>query len=122
MAGTSSAKTRFALLAGHDVIIRQYGFRARAKRNDQRGANPCKPQVRFAHPDFTFQTAHRSQSRLRDLAARCARVVDESFAQQRAWGMPGAGCTRGLACKVESTRVSHHRSTGKTRHSRTEWV
>ena len=26
--------------------------------------------------------------------------------------MPGAQCTRGLACKVKSTRVSHHRSTG----------
>src|ERR1700686_4540924 len=31
---------------------------------------------------------------------------------QRAWGMPGAQCTRSLACKVKSTRVSHHRSTG----------
>jgi len=26
--------------------------------------------------------------------------------------MPGAQCTRSLACKVESTRVSHHRYTG----------
>ena len=31
--------------------------------------------------------------------------------------MPGAQCTRSLACKVESTRVSHHRSTEITRHS-----
>src|SRR6202140_1092840 len=30
---------------------------------------------------------------------------------QRAWGMPGAQCTRSLACK-KSTRVSHHKSTG----------
>ena len=28
----------------------------------------------------------------------------------RAQGRPGAGCTRGLVCSVESTRVSHHRS------------
>jgi hypothetical protein len=32
---------------------------------------------------------------------------------RRAWGMPGAQCTRSRACSVESTRVSHHRSTGK---------
>ena len=31
---------------------------------------------------------------------------------QRAWGMPGAQCTRSRACSVESTRVSHHESTG----------
>ena len=28
---------------------------------------------------------------------------------QRAQGRPDAGCTRGLVCSVESTRVSHHR-------------
>jgi hypothetical protein len=28
------------------------------------------------------------------LAARCARVVDDSLAPRRAWGMPGARCTR----------------------------
>jgi hypothetical protein len=31
--------------------------------------------------------------------------------------MPGAQCTRSRACSVENTRVSHHRSTGITRHS-----
>jgi hypothetical protein len=36
--------------------------------------------------------------------------------------MPGAQCTRGLVCKVESTRVRNHRSTGITRHSRTRMV
>jgi hypothetical protein len=29
--------------------------------------------------------------------------------QQRAQGRPDAGCTRGLVCIVESTRVIHHR-------------
>jgi hypothetical protein len=33
-------------------------------------------------------------------AARCARAVRESFARQRAWGMPGARCTRSLVCSV----------------------
>jgi hypothetical protein len=31
---------------------------------------------------------------------------------QRAQGKPGARCTRGRACSVESTRVNHHRFTG----------
>jgi hypothetical protein len=31
--------------------------------------------------------------------------------------MPGARRTRSLACKIESTRVSHHRFAGLTRHS-----
>src|ERR1700744_3065800 len=44
------------------------------------------------------------------------------FAQKvRAWGMPGARCTRSRACKIDSTRVSHHGRTGITRHSRTRW-
>ena len=30
--------------------------------------------------------------------------------------MPGAQCTRSRACSVESTRVSHDRSTGNIRH------
>jgi hypothetical protein len=36
----------------------------------------------------------------RDPAARCARVVEKSLARKRAQGMPGARCTRGLACKM----------------------
>src|SRR5207237_3911872 len=36
-----------------------------------------------------------------------ARGLQESFAQQRAWGMPGGQCTRSLACKNKtSTRAS----------------
>ncbi len=53
-----------------------------------------------------------ANTHLRILAARCARVVLERSAQQRAWGMPGARCTRSLVRKVESTRVSHHGRTG----------
>jgi hypothetical protein len=42
---------------------------------------------------------------------------------QRAWGMPGARCTRSLVCKVlVAHECRHHRSTGITRHSRTRVV
>jgi hypothetical protein len=41
------------------------------------------------------------KTHLRIPAARCARVVPISSAQQRAWGMPGAQCTRSLACKMK---------------------
>jgi hypothetical protein len=37
---------------------------------------------------------------------------------QRVQGMPDARCTRSLACEImESTRASHHRFTGTSRHS-----
>ena len=37
--------------------------------------------------------------------------------------MPGARCTRSLACKMKRAHEhSHHRSTGVTRHSRTRMV
>src|SRR5437660_822957 len=50
--------------------------------------------------------------------------MHESLAQKslRAWGMPGARCTRSLAWeKIEPHEHSHHRFTGVTRHSRTRW-
>jgi hypothetical protein len=40
------------------------------------------------------------QTQIRGPAARCTRVVRKSFAQVRAWGMPGARCTRSLACEM----------------------
>jgi hypothetical protein len=54
-----------------------------------------------------FAPRNDVKTQLRILAARCARVVHEPFAlrKQRAQGMPGARCTRSLACKVESTRA-----------------
>src|SRR5260370_2940969 len=36
-------------------------------------------------------------------------------------GNAGCRCTRSRACSVVNTRVSHHESTGTTRHSRTQW-
>jgi hypothetical protein len=51
-----------------------------------------------------------------------ARVVHQSSAPVRAWGMPGARRTRSRAWSVVNTRVSHHGRTGITRHSRTRVV
>src|SRR4051812_1794706 len=54
---------------------------------------------------LNFQRAE--EVRLRILAALGARVVHGFFRPQRAWGMPGAQCTRSLACEMEvSTRAS----------------
>src|SRR6266849_1731933 len=49
---------------------------------------------RFARNDVKSQF----QTRVCDLAARCARGVAISSAQKRAWGTPDARCTRGLVC------------------------
>ena len=47
--------------------------------------------------------SRRTKTHLRDLAARSARVLNcvKPSEHQRAWGMPGARCTRSLACKIE---------------------
>src|ERR1700682_2505078 len=58
---------------------------------------------RFRLRSFSYggQVAPRNDARiwLRIPAARCARVVCESLARKRARGMPGARCTRSLACE-----------------------
>src|ERR1700726_1898585 len=52
------------------------------------------------------------------LAARRARGVDASSARKRAWGMPGAQCTRSLVCEVvvqdahEYSQRLHRKSPG----------
>jgi hypothetical protein len=67
--------------------------------------------------------SHFKQPRRADTASR-SRRMRASFTGtccpsgiQRAQGMPGARCARSLACKIKSTRVSHHGHTGFTRHS-----
>ncbi len=43
-------------------------------------------------------------------------------AQERAWGMPGARCTRSLVCTCSGRKhTSNNEYTGITRHSRTQW-
>jgi hypothetical protein len=46
-----------------------------------------------------------------------------SFAlkESRAWGMPGVDAPAASCVMKTNTRVSHHRSTGIARHSRTQW-
>src|ERR1700726_2738199 len=62
--------------------------------------------------------------RVRDPAARCARVLAKPFAQ-REEGVGNAGRPMHpqprVRNKIKHTSVSHHRSTGITRHSRTQW-
>jgi hypothetical protein len=54
-----------------------------------------------------------SQTRVHDLAARSARVVHLSLAPWRAWGMPGAHCTRGLVCTCSGKKhTSNNEYTG----------
>src|SRR3954451_266023 len=51
----------------------------------------------------------------------CARVVQDVFALGRAWGMAGADAPPASHAKEKSIRVSHHRQSRMTRHSRTRW-
>ena len=50
--------------------------------------------VRIAHKAGDDNRMH-----VRVLATHCARGLHEPFPKQRAQGMPGACCTRGLVCK-----------------------
>ena len=63
-------------------------------------------------PQFPKQTP-RSRGAMRPSFAR----IVSPLCNQRAQGMPGAQCTRSLACSEKSIRVSHHGHTGTTRHS-----
>src|SRR4030088_3159264 len=56
--------------------------------------------------DSIFKEPKTFQIRLPDPAARAPGLCMK-FSPERAWGMPGAQCTRSLACKSEtSTRAS----------------
>ena len=53
-----------------------------------------------------FASLAMTARHLRILAAHCARVVHESFAPKwRAWGMPGARCTRSRVCKCSKAHA-----------------
>jgi hypothetical protein len=56
-------------------------------------------------------TARYSSSIPRRSRARVVHIPS-ALEKQRAQGKPGARCTRSRACRIVSTRVSHHRSTG----------
>ena len=65
----------------------------------------CARTLRMTHRIIRFacQTAAGIATRLRDLAARCARGMVRVIALgcERARGTPGARCTHGPVCKCE---------------------
>jgi hypothetical protein len=75
------------------------------------------PGSRPGRHRFSFGLSLRSSLTLQHIAPRSRgamrpRFANHALTRQRAQGKPGARCTRSLACKVESTRVRHHRFTG----------
>jgi hypothetical protein len=72
----------------------------------------CPIQFQRANSKHTFTPSRRE----------APEALLESSAQKRAWGMPGARCTRGLVCTCSGrTHTSNNEYTGITRHSRTQW-
>jgi hypothetical protein len=86
--------------------VRRIEFQiAKARRNLKpslraKRSNPCssKGRVDCFVASLLAMTSLQFQTQVRIPAARCARVVpDRSAPKKRAWGMPGAQCTRSLA-------------------------
>jgi hypothetical protein len=76
----------------------------------------------FAHHALLriqFSNSSRLLTRLRDLAACCARGLPEFPAPeyQRAQGMPGAQCTRSLVCNKKTHELVTTGTPEITRHS-----
>jgi hypothetical protein len=70
-----------------------------------------RARIRFSNSNEVLNTSPRSR---RVLFARSF-VRNVPLSQKRAWGMPGAQCTRSLAGrKTSRTSSSHHEFTGKT--------
>jgi hypothetical protein len=100
------------------------------------GSRECAPDDRLREA-IQRQKPRRNSGLLRRYAPRndgrirvripAAQMAPEfcmirSPEKTRAWGMPGAQSTRSLACEIKKhTSVVTARSTGKTRHSRTQW-
>src|SRR5712664_1887547 len=95
---------------------------ARIKSGHDECVSRDEVEDRFKHTNFTFQTAKTIQTRIHDLAAPCARGVDESPAlrgrgERRMPVAPAASCALGSG----RTHTSNNEYTGITRHSRTQW-
>ena len=86
------------------VISRRRGIQYAAASRFQR----CVSGI-LDRPRATMTT---ERARLRDLAARCTRVVMSIRPKERAQGRPGARCTRG-PCAKEKAHGSHHRFSRK---------
>ena len=69
-------------------------------------ALPCANALRLSQAMTSADTRPRSRGTTRPGSANSLPP------KQRAWGMPGARCTRSRACSVVNTRVSHHGYTG----------
>ena len=88
------------------------------KCNSTRGCG--ESHLRLIHPARPSSYGFISDSTVKEqegTRARSRGAIRPSFAsaplkRQRVQETPGARCTRGLACSVENTRVSHHRFTG----------
>ena len=101
-------------------------LRRSAPRNDEqhfvarislRSSGPVTPSTGLP---VRFSKRHNNQIRLRIPAALCARVFAKAVRpeRQRAQGMPGASCTRSLACEIKQAHErSHHRYRRINRHS-----
>jgi hypothetical protein len=101
-------------------------LRRSAPRNDEqhfvarislRSSGPVTPSTGLP---VRFSKRHNNQIRLRIPAARCARGFARTVRpeRQRAQGMPGASCTRSLACEIKQAHErSHHRYRRINRHS-----
>src|ERR1019366_7767963 len=94
--------------------MRNCASEACAGRNDRLGINPRKPDGALRTHRLHFSNSHIVRSDGSAIPRRDApEAVHESSAQRRAWGMPGARCTRSLVCSVlVAHECSHHRSTG----------
>jgi hypothetical protein len=97
-----SEATKQSILSRHPWI---------ASRSLSSGAHSRDPLAR--------NDEHASAIPRRDAPGLC---IHSSPRKVRAWGMPGARCTRSLACKMKQAHERSRRSyTGITRHSRTQW-
>jgi hypothetical protein len=129
---TVIASQRVALMRDdkHHEVIQTPSFRGDAKHRARNLEIPGLALTR--HPGMTASELLRPRNDIKSRSnSRYASAIPRRDAPEscicrspplRAWGMPGARCTRSLVCKVlVAHECSHHRSTGNTRHSRTQW-
>jgi len=89
------------------------------------GSSRCERREVFPHKTIILR--HRvamTQVHIRLRARGAMRPrLHLSSAPWRAWGMPGAHCTRDLVCTLHWVRkhTSNNEYTGNSRHSRTQW-
>jgi hypothetical protein len=123
------SRTRCSVLPAMRSIVRSRCTAEPGPKGNPRGA--WAPDQQRTTPQGRRAAQHPGHANipLSSRGADSARVVHVSFAQERAWalpeggerGMPGARCTRSRACRIGSTRVSHHGRTGTPGIPAREW-